>query len=107
MCRHVRHDSRLAGSKCGVPGGTGEHSGRSHGVAARRTGLRHRDLAPRPGAHQFDGSTRPVVIGLFLLEEVQHMLCAIGRPDRKQAMVGVLEGAAATHSDEPGVSLLW
>lgn len=35
------------------------------------------------------------------------MLGAIGRPYRKQVMIGVLEGAAATHSDEPGVSLLW
>jgi hypothetical protein len=35
------------------------------------------------------------------------MLCAIGRPYRKQMMIGVLEGAAATQSDEPDVSLLW
>jgi hypothetical protein len=50
---------------------------------------------------------RPVVIGLHFLEKVQHMLCTIGRPYRKQMMIGVLEGTAATHSDEPGVSLLW
>jgi hypothetical protein len=35
------------------------------------------------------------------------MLCAIGCPYRKQVMIGVLEGAAATHSDESGVPLLW
>jgi len=38
---------------------------------------------------------------------VQYMLCAIGRPYRKQAMIGVLEGATAAHSDEPGVPHLW
>ena len=59
------------------------------------------------GARQFDCSMGPLVIGLHFLEEVQHMLCAIGRPYRKQMMIGVLEGAAATHRDEPGVSLLW
>jgi hypothetical protein len=68
--------------------------------------LRHCDLASRPSARQFDGSMRPVVIGLHFLEKVQHMLCAIGRPYRKQMMIGVLEGTAATHRDEPGVSLL-
>jgi hypothetical protein len=35
------------------------------------------------------------------------MLRAIGCPYRKQVMIGVLEGAAATHCDEPGISLLW
>jgi hypothetical protein len=69
--------------------------------------LRHCDLASRPGAYQFDGSARPVIIGLYFLEKVQHMLCAVGRPYRQQMMIGLLEGAAATHSDEPGISLLW
>ncbi len=80
---------------------------RSHGMAARRAGLGHPDLAARPGTGQFDGSTRPVVIGLHFLEQVQHMLCTIGRPYPQQAMIGVREAAAATHSDEPGVPLLW
>jgi len=38
---------------------------------------------------------------------VQHMLCAIGCPYRKQVMIGVLQGTAATPGDESGVSLLW
>ncbi|MBI5029205.1 MAG: hypothetical protein HZB51_01660 [Chloroflexi bacterium] len=76
-------------------------------MSTRRAGLRHRDLTSRPSACQFDGSTRSVVMGLDFFEQVQHMLCAIGRPYRKQVMIGVLEGAAATHRDEPGVSLLW
>jgi hypothetical protein len=76
-------------------------------VTGGRSSLHHWDLASRPSAPQFDGSLRPVVIGLHCLEEAQHMLCASGRPDRKQMMIGVLEGPAATHRDEPGVSLLW
>jgi hypothetical protein len=107
VCGDMRHRCRLAGSICGIPSGSAQFSCRSHGMATRRAGLRHRDLTARPSASQFDGSTRPVVIGLHFLEEVQHMLCAIGRPYRKQVVNGVLEGTAATHSDEPGVSLLW
>jgi hypothetical protein len=76
-------------------------------VTGGRSGLRHCDLASRPSARPFDGSLRPVVIGLHFLEKVQHMPCAIGRPYRKQMMIGVLEGTAAADGDEPGVSLLW
>jgi hypothetical protein len=75
-------------------------------VTGSSSGLRHRDFATRPGTRQFDGSTRPVVMGLYFLEEMQHMLCTISRPYRKQVMIGVLESTAATHSDEPGVPLL-
>jgi hypothetical protein len=43
---------------------------------------------------------------LYFLEQMQHMLRAIRCPYRKQMVVGVLESAAAPHSNEPGVSLL-
>jgi hypothetical protein len=104
---HMCHCRSLSGCISSIPGRSTHYSGGRHGVTGGRSGLRHGDLASRPGANQFDGSLRPVVIGLHFLEEVQHMLCAIGRPYRKQMMIGVLESTAATHSDEPGVSLLW
>jgi hypothetical protein len=68
VCGDMRHRCRLAGSMCGVPSGSAQLSCRSVGSASRRAGLRHRDLAARPSASQFDGSTRPVVIGLHFLE---------------------------------------
>jgi hypothetical protein len=104
---NMRHRRRLSRSVRGVPSGSAQLSGRSVGETSGRARLSHRNLTSRPRASQFDGSTRPVIIGLHFLEVVQHMLCAIGRPYRKQAMIGVLQGAAATHSDKPGVSLLW
>jgi hypothetical protein len=54
-----------------------------------RAGLGHRNLTPRPGARQPDRTARPVVTGSYLLEVVQHMLGAIGRPEREAVMVGV------------------
>ncbi|HEX5850788.1 MAG TPA: hypothetical protein VFY59_16450, partial [Rubrobacter sp.] len=69
-------------------------------------GLRHRDLTPRPGACQFDGVAWPVVSGMRLLEMVQHMLGAIGRPERETVMIYIPQGAAPTHGHEPRVSLL-
>jgi hypothetical protein len=41
-----------------------------------------------------------------LLEMVQHMLGAIGRPERETVMIYIPQGAAPTHGHEPRVSLL-
>src|SRR5574341_136840 len=68
VCGDMRHRCGLAGGICGVPSGSAHLSCRSVSRASRRAGLRHRDLAARPSASQFDGSTRPVVIGLHFLE---------------------------------------
>ena len=64
----MRHNCRLPGSKCRVPGSPAQYSRRSHSMATCRAGLRHRDLAARPCASRFDGLTRPIVIGLLCLE---------------------------------------
>jgi hypothetical protein len=39
-----------------------------------------------------------------LLEVVQHVLRAIGRPHCEEVVIVILEAAAATHGDESGVS---
>jgi hypothetical protein len=72
----VRHNGRLAGSERGVPRGSAQGSRRSHGMAARRSGLGHRDLAPRPRPNLLDRFSRPRVRGLDGLEEVQNVLRA-------------------------------
>jgi hypothetical protein len=59
-----------------------------------------------PSTRRFDRAARPVVAGARVLEEVQHVLGAIGRPDREAVMVGVLQGAAPAHGHEPRVPLL-
>ncbi len=68
--------------------------------------LRHRHFATCPGARLFNRPARTVIIGLFLLEEMQHMLRAIRCPQRNQAMVGVLQEAAAPYGNQPGISNL-
>jgi hypothetical protein len=72
-------------------------------MAGRRASLGHRDLATRPCATEIDGVSRTVVIGLGLLEVVEHVLRAVGRPDREEVMILVLEAPAATDGDEPGI----
>ena len=62
-----------------------------------------RDLTPRPGTPEVDRSTRTVVIRPCLLEVVQHVLRAVGRPGREKTMIVVLEGPAAAHGDEPRI----
>jgi hypothetical protein len=64
-------------------------------------GLSHRNSTPSPSAREFNRSGRTVVTGFRLFEQAQHVLRAIGRLLCKQAMIGVLKGAAATHGDKP------
>jgi hypothetical protein len=68
VCGDMRHRCGLASGICGVPRGSAQRSCRSVGRASRCAGLRHLDLASRPSARQFDGSPRPIVIGLHFLE---------------------------------------
>jgi hypothetical protein len=53
---------------------------------------------------QFDSSVWSVIPGLLLLEVVQHVLRAIGRPNRKKVVISVLQGTATTHGNKPGIS---
>ena len=75
-------------------------------MAGRRTGLRHLDLAARPGPDLLDRVAGPWIRGLFRLEEVQNVLCAPCRPQSQEPMVGVRERPAATDCDEARVALL-
>jgi len=47
-------------------------------------------ISPRAQARLFDRPARTVVTGLRLLEQVQHMLRAVGRLHGKKVMIRVL-----------------
>ena len=72
-------------------------------MAGGRARLGHGDLAARLGARQLDGSTRPIVIGLRFLEEVQHMLRARDSQQGRSPVVGIGERAPAADRDEARV----
>jgi hypothetical protein len=72
-------------------------------MAGRHAGLCPRDLTSRPGTPEVDRLTWTVVARPCLLEVVQHVLRAVGRPDRQKAVIVVLEAAAATPGDEPRI----
>ena len=105
VCGDMRHRCRLAGSICGVPGGSVQVSCCSVGSAGRRAGLGHRDLAADPRSSLLDGLAGPRVRGLHRLEMVQNVLCTRGRPQSQEPMVGVREGPSAADGDEAGVAL--
>jgi hypothetical protein len=65
---HMCHCRSLSGCKSRFPRRSAHHSGCRHGVTGSHSSLRHCDLASRPSARQFDGSMRPLVIGLHFLE---------------------------------------
>ena len=102
--RHVAHRGGLAGGVRGMPGCPTQVPGRGVGMAGRSAGLSPPDLTPRPRAPQLDGPAWTVVPRPCLLEEVEHMLRAVGGPRREEVMIRFLEAAAATHGDEPGIA---
>jgi hypothetical protein len=85
---HVRNCHGLSGGKGRLLCGTRGLSGRRVSESGR-AGLRHRDLPAPPGTRQLDRAARPVVTGARLLEVVQHVPGAIGRPEREAVMIGV------------------
>ena len=105
MCGDMRHHRRLAGCICGVPSGSSQLSCRSHGMATRRTGIGHPDLASGPCPNLLDRQTGPRVRGLLRLEEVQDVFCARGSPQSQEPMVRVRERPPAADGDEAGVTV--
>jgi hypothetical protein len=55
----MSHHPCLTGSISRVPSGPAQHSCRSHGMAPRRAGLRHPDLASRPCSNLLNGLAGP------------------------------------------------
>jgi hypothetical protein len=72
-------------------------------MGGRRARLPPWDFTARPGATQVDRPARTVVLRPGVLEMMQHMLRAVGRPHREEVVIVVAEGPAATHGDEPGI----
>jgi hypothetical protein len=105
MCGDMRHHCRLAGSICGVPSGSAQLSCRSHGMATRRAGLRHRDRSTRPCASLVNRLTRSLVRRSGRLEEVYDMLRARCGPQGEELMIGICKCPAAADGDETGIAV--
>jgi hypothetical protein len=86
----MSHRHGLAGGTCRFPCWAAHLSGCGVGCRRGLMGLSNADLTPHPGMRLLDRPARTVVTGLRLLEEVQYVLRAIGRPHRKKAVIGVL-----------------
>ena len=99
----MAHRRGLAGSVRSMPSCPTQVRGCGVCMAARRASLPPRDLTPRLGTPEVERPTWTVVSRPCLLEVVQHVFCAVSRPDREKAMIVVLEGPAATHGDEPRI----
>jgi hypothetical protein len=100
----MRYRRGLPGSIRRIPRGTGQIPRSGLRMAGCRAGLGHRDLAAYPGARQLDGLARSSVSRLCHLEQMQHVLRAVGCPLGEKVVVGVLQRAAAANRDEPGVA---
>ena len=100
---HVAHRRGLTGSVRRMSRRPTQVSGRGVRMAGGGAGHSPRDLTPGPSASQVDRPSRTVVPPPRLLEVVQHMLRAVGRPHREQVVIVVIEAAAAPHGDEPWV----
>src|SRR5215813_7871667 len=99
----VRDAPGLASSVRGIPCCATQVSGRGHGMAGRRAGLGHRDLATHPGAGLLDRVTRSQVLRLSRLEEVKDVLRARCRPKSEEPVIGIGEGPTAADRHEARV----
>src|SRR2546421_7594382 len=105
VCGNVRDDCCLASSIGGMPGCPAQVSGRSHGMAACRASLGHRDLATRPGAGMLDCPARSRVKRPSRLEEVKHVLRAQCRPKSEELMIRIGEGSTTADRHETRVAV--
>jgi hypothetical protein len=101
----VRDHRRLTGRVRGMPGGSAQVSGRAHCMAARRTRLRHRDLATCPGTCLLNCLMRSWVRRLSRLEEVKDVLRARCRPPGEELVMRIGEGPAAADRHETRVAV--
>ena len=78
----------------GVRGVAGDAGGVAvGGMGGKRGGARlaHRDLATRPGTPCLDGIPGSVVFRALLLEAREHVLGAVGGPERQRPVVSLVE----------------
>src|SRR6478752_469868 len=102
--RHMAHRGGLGGGIRRVPCRPAQVARGGVRVAGGRARLAPRDLATGPRASEVDRPARTVVVRPLRLEEGQHVLRAVGRPQRGPTMVVVLERPAAAHGDEPRIA---
>ena len=73
----------------GLDRGAAQLSCRSLGMASRIARLRHLDLAPYPSSCQLDCLARSHISRLFRIEQMQHVLRAVGCPPGEKPVVRV------------------
>jgi hypothetical protein len=100
----MRHRCGLAGSICGVPRSSAQHSCRSLGMTSRIARLRHFDLSAYPCSCLLDRLARPQVQGFLRLEKVKNMFSTRGCPQSQKTMVSVREGPSTADGDEAGIA---
>jgi hypothetical protein len=89
MGRHVANGRGLTGGVRRVSWGPSEVSGGRVGVAGCRPSFGPGDLTPRPGAPEVDRVSWTTVPGPRPLEQMEHVLRAVSRPNREQAVMVV------------------
>src|SRR5258706_1907561 len=89
---NVCDDRRLAGSVRSMAWCPTQVPGRSHGMAARRASLGHRDLATHPGARLLNRLARSWVLRPSRLESVEDVLRAGCRPQCEEMVIRIGEG---------------
>ena len=102
----MRNDASLTSGVRRMPRCPTQASGRTHGAAARRTSLRHRDLTPRPCAGVLNGFTWSWVVRSSRLELVKHVLRAGRGPQGKEVVIRVRERPAASYRHEAWIANL-
>jgi hypothetical protein len=89
MSRHMGNRHRLPGGEGGKLCSAGHFAGRRVCSDGGFVSLLHRDLTSDPSVRQFDRPAWTVIARIHFFEEVQHVLCALGRPHCKEVVMRV------------------
>ena len=101
---HVRDTRGLAGGVGGVPRSSPQWASCAHRVPTAGASVHHPHAAAGPGAGCLGGVPWTGVRGMVLLEEVQHMLRALGSPQREEAVIFIGEHSATADGDQAGIA---
>src|SRR6476646_634804 len=89
MLGHVAHTRSLTSGIGRVPRCPGNRTGRPHRPSATCPSVHHRHIITGPRARRLDRLTRASVRRAGILEELQNVFRALGRPDRQEPMIRI------------------
>lgn len=104
MLGHVAYASCLTGGIGGIPRSPRQGAGRTHRVSTACPGVHHLHIPTSPRSRRVDRVPWASIRRLAVLEEMQYVFRALGRPQRQQLMIRICKRPATADRDQARVA---